>query len=62
MRYTLLSFPAADFPHLEIGFGLTDAGARGSGFATGAVTWLVGYLFAGYVALRITAVRRFSAS
>jgi RimJ/RimL family protein N-acetyltransferase len=56
VRYTLINFPDADFPHPEIGFSLPDASARGSGLASEAVSLLVDYLFAGYDVPRISAI------
>ncbi len=59
IRYTLMKFPDADFPHSEIGFGITEAQARGKGMAKEAVCLLVEYLFAGYAAPRISAITDF---
>ncbi|MCA9936000.1 MAG: GNAT family N-acetyltransferase [Ardenticatenaceae bacterium] len=56
VRYTLMPFPDEDFPHPEIGFSITDTAVRGQGYAREAVELLVAYLFAGYSAMRITAV------
>jgi len=56
VRYTLMRFPDADFPHPEIGFGITEVSARKQGLAQEAVGLLVAYLFAGYAAERISAV------
>lgn len=56
VRYTLTSFPDADIPYPEIGFGITDVGARGKGLSREAVGLLVDYLFAGYPTERIAAV------
>ena len=56
VRYTLMRFPDADMPHPEIGFGITEVGARKQGLAKEAVGLLVGYLFAGYTSERISAI------
>ena len=56
VRYTLMRFPDADFPQPEIGFGITEVSARKQGLAQEAVGLLVGYLFGGYAAERISAV------
>lgn len=56
VRYTLISFPDADFTHPEIGFGITETDARGCGFASEAVRLLVDYLFSGYDVQRISAI------
>jgi RimJ/RimL family protein N-acetyltransferase len=56
VRYTLIQFPDADLPQPEIGFGITDVGARGQGFAAEAVKLAMAYLFAGYPAERISAL------
>jgi RimJ/RimL family protein N-acetyltransferase len=55
VRYTLISFPDADTPYPEIGFGIPEISARGRGFANEAVKLLIDYLFAGYPAERIVA-------
>ena len=54
--HILMRFPDADFPHPEIGFGITEVSARKQGLAQEAVGLLVAYLFAGYAAERISAV------
>jgi RimJ/RimL family protein N-acetyltransferase len=56
VRYTLMKFPDADFPHPEIGFGITEVSARGKGLAQEAVGLLVAYLFSGYAVERISAL------
>jgi RimJ/RimL family protein N-acetyltransferase len=56
VRYTLMPFPDSDFPHPEIGFGIPDLQARGQGLAGEAVRLLVGYLFDGYDARRLSAL------
>jgi RimJ/RimL family protein N-acetyltransferase len=53
VRYTMLTFPDADLPYPEIGFGIPEVEARGAGYAVEAVRLLVGYLWAGYPAERI---------
>lgn len=55
VRYTLVKFPDADFPHPEIGFGITDVNARRKGLAKEAVGLLVNYLFSGYAVERVSA-------
>ena len=55
VRYSLTPYPDADIPCPEIGFGITDAEARGKGYAGEAVGLLIGYLFAGHAVERITA-------
>jgi RimJ/RimL family protein N-acetyltransferase len=56
VRYTLSPFPDADLSHPEIGFGIAEKEARGKGFAQEALALLLGYLFAGYPAQRVTAL------
>jgi aminoglycoside 6'-N-acetyltransferase len=56
VRYTLMKFPDADFPHPEIGFGITDVTARKQGFAKEAVGMLISYLFDGYSSERISSL------
>jgi RimJ/RimL family protein N-acetyltransferase len=56
VRYTLVDFPDADFPHPEIGFGIAEVSARGGGLGKEAVGLLVDYLFAGYAAKRVSAI------
>lgn len=56
VRYTLSTFPDADLPQPEIGFGIPEASARGQGFASEAVSLLVHYLFSGYPVERIWAL------
>jgi len=51
-----MRFPDADFPHPEIGFGITEVSGRGQGLGQEAVGLLVAYLFAGYAVERISAV------
>ncbi len=55
VRYTLVKFPDADFPHPEIGFGITDLHVRRKGLAKEAVGLLVTYLFSGYAVERLSA-------
>lgn len=55
VRYTMQKFPDADFPHPEVGFGITDVGARGQGLAKEAVGLLATYLFSGYAVERLSA-------
>ena len=55
VRYTLLNFPDADLSYPEIGFAITEANARGQGFAKEATGLLVDYLFAGHPAERVAA-------
>lgn len=55
VRYTLLSFPDADLPYPEIGFGIGTVEARGKGYAREAIMLLVNYLFSGYPTERIAA-------
>ena len=54
VRYTLSRFPDADIPHPEIGFGISEANARGMGFAGEAVILLDDYLFSGYPTERLS--------
>jgi RimJ/RimL family protein N-acetyltransferase len=56
VRYTLSSFPDADLPQPEIGFGIPETSARGQGYAGEAVNLLVDYLFSGYPVERIWAL------
>ncbi len=56
VRYGLTTFPDADLPHPEVGYGIADPRDRGQGYATEATRLLVGYLFDGYATERITAV------
>ena len=56
VRYTLSTFPDADCPCPDIGFGIAEPDARGQGLAAEATGLLVDYLFAGYPTERITAV------
>jgi len=56
VRYTLIKFPDADFPHPEIGFGITDLQMRKKGLAREAVGLLVEYLFSGYAVERVSAL------
>ncbi len=55
VRYTLISYPDADAPSPEIGFGKPLASAQGKGYAKEAVRLLIDYLFAGYPVERIVA-------
>ena len=55
VRYTLISYPDADTPYPEIGFGVPGSSAQGKGFAQEAVKLLIDYLFAGYPVERIIA-------
>lgn len=55
VRYTLISYPDADTPYPEIGFGIPEISAQGKGFAKEAVKLLIDYLFAGYPVERIMA-------
>ena len=56
VRYTLSTFPDADLPQPEIGFGIPEASARGQGYAGEAVNLLVDYLFSGYPVERVWAL------
>jgi RimJ/RimL family protein N-acetyltransferase len=53
VRYTLIPYPDADNPCLEIGFGIPKLSARGKGDAKEAVKLLINYLFEGYPQERI---------
>ena len=55
VRYTLIAYPDADMPVLEIGFGVPVTAAQGKGTAKEAVRLLVEYLFDGYPVERIMA-------
>ena len=55
VRYTLLSFPDADLPYPEIGYGIANVDERGKGYAQEAVELLINYLFDGYPCERLTA-------
>ena len=55
VRYTMLTFPDADLPYPEIGFGIPEVEARGLGYAREGVRLLVEYLFDGYPVERVAA-------
>ncbi len=55
VRYSLIPFPDAEFPHPEVGFGLPEVNARGQGFAHEALSLLLDYLFCGYATERVSA-------
>lgn len=56
VRYNMTHFPDSDIPYPDIGFVITDPGARGKGYAGEAIRLLLDYLFAGYPTQRISAV------
>jgi len=56
IRYTIISFPDADIPYPEIGYGIAEVNERGKGYACEAVKLLVNYLFDGYPCERVAAM------
>ncbi len=55
VRYSLIKMPDAEYPHPEIGFGISDINSRKQGFGNEAVGLLIDYLFSSFTTERLTA-------